>query len=115
MQLVPFGKKNLPLGSPAEPRLVLGSTQEGYEYSFVGELLEKHKHILGVSGSGKSYFLSSLICQIFASGISFFLIDPHGDLGKLVLKLLASSNYFSDSRAFQRLYYVDFGRAEIDA
>src|SRR5438552_17302222 len=110
MMLQPLRGRNVP--APNTRSLVLGTTGEGLQYALLDQYFERHKWVLGISGSGKSYFLASLICQIFALGISFCLIDPHGDLAKLVLKLLAQYNYFSDSRAFQKLLYVDFSKAE---
>ncbi len=112
----PWQRRNRqPANHPTSPELILGTTSEGMQYSLTDQLFEKHKWILGVSGSGKSYFLASLICQIFALGMSFFLLDPHNDLAELVLSLLVDHNYFSDKRAYQKLLYVDFSRAAKDA
>jgi hypothetical protein len=113
MMLQPIRGKNLP--SRDTRSLILGTTSEGMQYSLTDQLFERHKWVLGISGSGKSYFLASLICQIFAMGIHFCLIDPHGDLAKLILSLLASYNYYSDPRAYQKVYYCDFSRAAKDA
>src|SRR2546421_7354498 len=95
-----------------EPSLQLGHTREGKPFTLTGELFARHKHIMGISGSGKSYFLASLAVLLFSQGISFCLFDPHGDLAKLILALLAGSDYFSDPRGFEKLYYIDFKRAE---
>ncbi len=113
MMIQPLPRKKRQTGNiESAPQLILGTTGEGMQYSLTNQLFERHKWVLGVSGSGKSYFLASLICQIFALGIGLCLIDPHGDLAKLVLSLLAQYNYFSDRRAYQKLLYVDFSKAE---
>ncbi len=95
---------------PRQPRLVLGTTGEGQSVALTGPLFERHRHIMGISGSGKSFALAGYILQLLAQGVSFCLLDPHGDLAKLVLRLLASSTFFSDTRAYERLWYVDCNR-----
>src|SRR5260370_107834 len=90
-----------------ESFLQLGHTREGKPFTLTGTDFERHKHIMGISGSGKSYFLASLALLLFSQGISFCLLDPHGDLAKLILTLLAGSDYFTDLRAYDRLWYVD--------
>ena len=42
-------------------------------------------HVLGKTGSGKSYFLAGLFLAFFDAGMPVTLIDPHGDLAELVL------------------------------
>jgi type IV secretory pathway VirB4 component len=44
-----------------------------------------HWHIIGTSGLGKSFFLPQLFLSLIQHGLSVTLIDPHGDLAKLVL------------------------------
>ena len=100
---------------PNEPVLKLGHTREGKPFTLTGQDFARHKHIMGISGSGKSYFLASLALLLFRQGVSFCLVDPHGDLAKLILTLLAGSDYFTDPRAYEKLWYVDFKRAEKDA
>src|SRR5205823_11878534 len=88
-----------------QPSLQLGHTREGKPFTLTGELFARHKHIMGISGSGKSYFLASLAVLLFSQGISFCLFDPHGDLAKLIVTVLAGSDYFTDLRAYDRLWY----------
>src|ERR1700730_11648650 len=72
------------------PSLPLGHTVEGNKLvTLDGFNFERHKHIIGISGSGKSSFIASIVVFLLRLGISFCLIDPHGDLAKLVLTLLA--------------------------
>jgi hypothetical protein len=98
-----------------EPFLQLGHTREGKPFVLTGTDFERHKVISGITGSGKSYFLASLLLFLFSQGVTVLLIDPNGDLAKLIITLLAGSDYFTDPRAYQRLWYVDFKRAEQDA
>ena len=73
-----------------KPLLPLGHTVEGNKFVALDGLnFERHKHIIGISGSGKSSFIASIVVFLLRQGISFTLIDPHGDLAKLVLTLLA--------------------------
>src|SRR6266496_5646253 len=96
-----------------QPSLPLGYTVEGNKLvALTGIDFERHKHIIGVSGSGKSSFLASCALLLLKQGVPFTLIDPHGDLAKLILSLLASSNFFSNPKAYDRLWYVDFSRED---
>lgn len=97
----------------ASPSLPLGHTVEGNKLvALDGFNFERHKHIIGISGSGKSSFIASIVVFLLRQGISFCLIDPHGDLAKLVLTLLAGSDFYSNPRAYDRLWYVDFNRQD---
>jgi hypothetical protein len=74
--------------------------------------LATHWHIIGTSGSGKSYFLAQLFLQLYRSGQSVTLIDPHGDLARLVLSHLVADGIFHDPTTFDRLLYIDLPLAE---
>jgi len=96
-----------------QPSLPLGYTVEGNKLvALTGIDFERHKHIIGISGSGKSSFLASCALLLLKQGVPFTLIDPHGDLCKLILSLLVSSDFFRSPRAYERLWYVDFGRSD---
>jgi|GEM_PF-3501181 len=100
---------------PSQPYLQLGSYGESKrQFILRGTDFERHKVISGITGAGKSFFLASIFLLIFRLGITVLLIDPNGDLAKLILTLLASSDYFTHPLAFSRLWYVDFKRAEKD-
>jgi len=47
-----------------------------------------HAHIIGSSGSGKTYLLEHMIRQDIRNGRGLCLIDPHGDLYKNVVKYI---------------------------
>src|SRR2546427_12747818 len=96
-----------------QPSLPLGYTVEGNNVvTLTGIDFERHKHIIGISGSGKSSFLASCALLLLRQSVPFCLIDPHGDLAKLILYLLASSDFFLDPRAYDRLWNADFGRSD---
>jgi DNA helicase HerA-like ATPase len=96
-----------------QPVLPLGHTVDGNKLvTLDGISFVQHKHIIGISGSGKSSFIASIVVFLLRQGISFCLIDPHGDLAKLIISLLASSNFYNNPRAYDRLWYVDFNRQD---
>lgn len=64
-----------------------------------------HVHVIGVSGSGKSRWLCQYYLSLVASGIGVTLIDPHGDLSRLIL------GYLSERKALIHTTYLDFKRA----
>src|ERR687898_302557 len=70
-----------------------------------------HMHILGKTGSGKSYFLAGLFLAFYEARMPVTLIDPHGDLAELVLSHLAASGVFRDAKAYERLVYLDLPAA----
>src|SRR4051812_35064790 len=66
-----------------------------------------HTHVLGKTGSGKSYFLAGLFLSLYQAGLPVTLIDPHGDLAELVLAHLVQAGEYQDSAQYQRLIYLD--------
>jgi hypothetical protein len=70
-----------------------------------------HIHVLGKTGSGKSYFLAGLFLSLFNAGLPATLIDPHGDLAEFVLAHLIQQGVFTDSNAYDRLMYLDLPAA----
>lgn len=71
-----------------------------------------HVHLVGVSGSGKSRFLAALYLSLLRNGIPATLIDPHGDLARLVLGYLVASGAYNTGAGFERVLYLDFPAAE---
>ena len=55
-------------------------------YLDADDFLDKHAHILGVTGMGKTYFLDYLIRTFISRGWGVCLIDPMGGLYKRMLK-----------------------------
>jgi len=68
-------------------------------------------HVLGKTGSGKSYFLAGLFLQLVAADLPATLIDPHGDLAEFVLAHLIQRGFFADTTGYQRLMYLDLPAA----
>ena len=70
-----------------------------------------HMHVLGKTGSGKSYFLAGLFLAFYEAGMPVTLIDPHGDLAELVLSHLVAAGAFKAGKAYERLVYLDLPAA----
>src|SRR5215211_4919857 len=70
-----------------------------------------HMHVLGKTGSGKSYFLAGLFLAMYDAGMPATLIDPHGDLAELVLTHLVQRGEFAHRSAYERLLYLDLPAA----
>jgi hypothetical protein len=70
-----------------------------------------HMHVLGKTGSGKSYFLAGLFLAMYEAGMPATLIDPHGDLAELVLTHLVQRGEFARRSAYERLLYLDLPAA----
>jgi Helicase HerA, central domain len=71
-----------------------------------------HWHIIGTSGSGKSFFLAQLFLSLLQHGLPVTLIDPHGDLAKLVLTHLVGQGRYKDTKAYEQILYLDLPAAE---
>jgi Helicase HerA, central domain len=71
-----------------------------------------HWHIIGTSGSGKSFFLAQLFLSLITHGRPVMLIDPHGDLAKLVLTHLVAQGKYKDNAAYEQILYLDLPAAE---
>jgi hypothetical protein len=66
-----------------------------------------HWHIIGTTGSGKSFFLAQLFLSLIKHGLPVTLIDPHGDLAKLVLSHLVARGMYKHEAAYERIVYLD--------
>lgn len=76
------------------------------------EEVRTHFHCIGISGSGKSRFLAGLYLGLLRAGLSATLVDPHGDLARLVLAHLVAEGFFEQPAAYQKLLYLDIPAAE---
>ena len=74
--------------------------------------LGSHLHVIGTTGSGKSRFLASLILNLLEQGQAVTVIDPHGDLVRLVMARLIDGGYFNNADVFESLLYLDLPTAE---
>jgi hypothetical protein len=100
---------------PRDPKLPLGTTGPSFLKLPLRMPLRKakaHWHIIGTSGSGKSFFLAHLFLQLHRAGIPVTLIDPHGDLAKFLLLHLVAQGVYQHNDAFERILYVDLPAAE---
>ena len=71
-----------------------------------------HWHIIGTSGSGKSFFLAQLFLSLLKHGSPVTLIDPHSDLAKLVLTHLVGQGRYKDKATYERIVYLDLPARE---
>jgi hypothetical protein len=102
---------------PSSPSIVLGTYAGGFpglpgKVALTAKEIATHKHVIGLTGQGKSKFLASYFLQLMNQGVGCALIDPHADLGTDILGTLIDTGFFKDSRAYQRLLYVDFANSE---
>ena len=69
-------------------RIVIGTNRLTGKLVYVNEdeFLEKHTHVLGIPGRGKSSFLEYLMRTFIKRGYGMCLIDPDYDLYKAMLK-----------------------------
>jgi hypothetical protein len=66
--------------------LQIGTLQKtGEPFSFDSELLRKHIALIGTNGSGKTVAAKALIEEATMAGIPSLIIDPQGDLGRLII------------------------------
>src|SRR5215216_6702006 len=98
---------------PAAPRpqLVLGTYGPpllNRRYRLGLAEVESHKHVIGLTGQGKSKLLASTFVQLVSQGEACALIDPHADLAYDVLAAMHHDGYFNQIGAYDRLLYVDF-------
>ncbi len=94
----------------AERRIPLGTYRATVFRRFLhlsGDETQSHIHVIGKSGSGKSRWLASFYVNLLRAGYTATLIDPHGDLAKLVLQQLVAEGFFERTEAFERLRYLD--------
>ncbi|MCC6236794.1 MAG: ATP-binding protein [Dehalococcoidia bacterium] len=97
------------------PRLDLGTHGAAFfprTLALGAEHVAAHKHVIGLTGQGKSKFLASMFVQLVRQGVGCTLIDPHADLATDILALLHDDGLFSRSTFADRLLYVDFARRD---
>src|SRR3954463_10030757 len=98
-----------------EPQILLGTKQLFYfltrKLHITRQQAQGHMHVLGKTGSGKSYFLAGLFLSMQKAGMPATLIDPHGDLAELVLSHLVQQGTFQDPQAYDKLVYLDIPAA----
>jgi hypothetical protein len=101
--------------SRSRPRLHLGHTGPPFlrlPYILGGREVNTHRHVMGLTGQGKSKLLAAIFVQLYTQGVPCALIDPHADLAHDVLAALHDRGTFADANGYRRLLYVDFGRQD---
>src|SRR5215218_6437805 len=68
--------------------------------------ISTHKHIIGLTGQGKSVLVANLFTQLIEQGIAASLVDPHSDLADDTLSILHNRGLL------ENVYHVDFGRTD---
>ncbi len=97
------------------PRLHLGHTGPSFlrwPYVLSSREVNAHRHVMGLTGQGKSKLLASIFVQLHLQGVACALIDPHADLAHDVLANLYDRGYFANESGYRRLRYVDFSRQD---
>lgn len=97
------------------PRLTLGTYGPpllGGRCTLDAKQVASHKHVMGLTGQGKSKLLVSLAVQLINQGIGCAVIDPHADLATDILAVLIDQGFFARPRAYQRLLSIDFARTD---
>jgi hypothetical protein len=112
---------------PKKREIVLGSRGPFWggrdlglaKYSLSLEKLNTHLYVVGRSGKGKSKFLEGFLWQLIRQGQGCGLIDPHGDLAKNLLKLLAfqpaspkREPWLANPANLERLVYCEPGHPD---
>jgi len=89
-------------------RVAAGVDAESGELVFLDEAdREIHMYVCGVSGSGKTRFLESLILQDLAKGHSLCVIDPMGALYQKALQAVAYGIERAEDLGFSRYDLLD--------
>lgn len=92
--------------------------QEQYEPVPVGLPVSQltHTHLIGKTRHGKSMLLAALVVQLINLGVGVALIDPAGDLSRLILKLLIETGFFEQQPGkadpFEQVIYLDLPGAQ---
>jgi hypothetical protein len=98
---------------PQTPRLELGSWVDSLpllpsKVVLSPEFVSTHKHIIGLTGMGKSKVLESIFLQLFNQGVGVSFIDPHGTSANAILKTLIAEGFFDKDGWDRRLLYIEF-------
>ena len=106
MPIWPFGR---------HPAVILGTYGPpllGLDLRLGPEHIAAHKHVIGLTGQGKSKLLASMFVQLVNQGEACALIDPHADLAQDALAMLSDQGFFQQPGARERLLYIDFSNRE---
>src|SRR5437588_6150446 len=74
--------------------------------------LKQHRHVMGVTGQGKSKLLAWFTASLILQGVGCCLLDPHSDLAQDVLGLLYDNGFFARSDAYDKLLFIVMHRTD---
>ncbi len=103
--------------SNPKPSLFLGHSHGSFPFlkrqvALTGPEYEKHIHILGTTGVGKSKLNAHIAVSQIMEGTACSIIDPHSDLTHDTLSMLLDAGYFSRGDAFDKLWYIEFSNPD---
>src|SRR5713226_5575174 len=99
--MLPAARKNQPVVTLGH----WGSFPFRFPFRLNMQKIKTHKHVMGVTGQGKSKLLAHYTASLILQDIGCCLIDPHGDLARDVLALLYDNRYFARPGAYHKLLY----------
>jgi len=98
------------------PRLRLGHTRLlpflHWPVTLGPHEIASHKHVMGLTGQGKSKLLASLFVQLVAQGTACTLIDPDADLALDCLAGLLDRGVLDTPATRAKVWYIDFSQRE---
>lgn len=74
--------------------------------------LKTHRHVMGVTGQGKSKLLAHFAASLILQGVGCCLLDPHSDLATDVLAILYDRGFFKRKDGYEKLLYIDMSRQD---
>lgn len=74
--------------------------------------IRHHWHLLGATGAGKSRLLAQLVVELIQAGQAVTLLDPDGDLARLVVTRLVAAGRLATPTDRARITYLDLPAAE---
>lgn len=83
-----------------------------FPFTLHEKTLRTHRHIMGVTGQGKSKLLAWFTASLILQGVGCCLIDPHSDLAQDVLTLLYDNGFFQRPGSYDKLLYIDMNRQD---
>jgi len=98
-----------------QPTLRIGTRNSWFfqfPFSLTEQQIHTHKHVMGLTGMGKSKLLAHLAASLILQNIPVGVIDPHTDLTQDILGLLYEQGYFQRKDAYQKLLYIDCSRQD---
>src|SRR4051812_23023857 len=101
------------LSPKPKPKIELGTVKDSFplwrsKVVLNHKYVSSHKHIIGLTGMGKSKLLESLFRQYFEQDIGVSFVDPHGFSANAILRALIAKKYFERDDWHQKLLYIEF-------